>query len=185
MSPSAELFRPWTDRSARNTHSDRPSSPAGNGHARSSPAQSLRWQPSPAPAGQGGCRRDWPAASSWPVPAGLDGRCRVYSSRWIVKRWATLVRIGAILAEHVSGLQIDSVLADLTNISGALTGASAEAFASTGNTEHSEVKVAAEDLASVLLRLQKQQRGCLLGWSGATRQRSNCSSKSMSSESSR
>jgi predicted dehydrogenase len=65
------------------------------------------------------------------------------------------------LAEHVSGLRIDSVLADLTTVIPVRysSGASAEAF-SKGNTgDRTPVNVEAEDLASVLLRFENGAKG--------------------------
>jgi len=66
------------------------------------------------------------------------------------------------LAEHVSGLQIDSVLADLTTVIPVRfsVGASAEAFSSGSKGERTEVRVSAEDLASVLLRFKNGALGC-------------------------
>lgn len=66
------------------------------------------------------------------------------------------------LAEHVSGLQIDSVLADLTTVIPVRysAGASAEAFSNTDIAGRTQVTVAAEDLASVLLRFNNGARGC-------------------------
>ncbi len=66
------------------------------------------------------------------------------------------------IAEHVSGLKIDSVLADLSTVIPVRysAGASAEAFSSTGQGERTEVTVTAEDLASVLLRFTNGTKGC-------------------------
>ena len=65
------------------------------------------------------------------------------------------------LAEHISGLKITSVLADLTTVipirySG---GSSAEAFSKNATTERVPVQVHSEDLASVLLRFENGAKG--------------------------
>lgn len=66
------------------------------------------------------------------------------------------------LAEHVSGLKIVSVLADLTTVVPVRysSGASAEAFSATISCERRPVQVHAEDLASVLLRFENGTKGC-------------------------
>ena len=65
------------------------------------------------------------------------------------------------LAEHISGLKIASVLADLTTVipTRYSSGGSAEAFSCKGAGESVPVKVEAEDLASVLLRFEDGARG--------------------------
>ncbi|WP_131993443.1 Gfo/Idh/MocA family protein [Acidipila rosea] len=65
------------------------------------------------------------------------------------------------LAEHVSGLKIDSVLADLTTVIPVRysSGASAEAFSRGNSAERIAVNVTAEDLGSVLLRFQGGAKG--------------------------
>ena len=65
------------------------------------------------------------------------------------------------LAEHISGLKIASVLADLTTVipTRYSSGGSAEAFSGKGAGESVPVKVEAEDLASVLLRFEDGARG--------------------------
>lgn len=65
------------------------------------------------------------------------------------------------LAEHVSGLRIVSVLADLTTVIPVRysSGASAEAFSAKNSGERKPVKVHAEDLASVLLRFDNGAKG--------------------------
>ncbi|HLH33362.1 MAG TPA: Gfo/Idh/MocA family oxidoreductase [Alloacidobacterium sp.] len=65
------------------------------------------------------------------------------------------------LAEHVSGLKIDSVLADLTTVIPVRysSGASAEAFSKESSGNRVPVQVGAEDLASVLLRFENGTRG--------------------------
>jgi predicted dehydrogenase len=66
------------------------------------------------------------------------------------------------LAEHISGLKIISVLADLTTVVPIRysTGSSGEAFSSKKDGERTEVKVSSEDLASVLLRFENGAKGC-------------------------
>jgi predicted dehydrogenase len=66
------------------------------------------------------------------------------------------------LAEHVSGLKIVSVLADLTTVIPVRysSGASAEAFSTKSAADRVPVKVQAEDLASVLLRFDNGAKGC-------------------------
>jgi predicted dehydrogenase len=65
------------------------------------------------------------------------------------------------LAEHVSGMKIDSVLADLTTVVPVRfsAGASAEAFSSKHSGDSTPVKVEGEDLASVLLRFSNGAKG--------------------------
>ena len=66
------------------------------------------------------------------------------------------------LAEHVSGLKIVSVLADLTTVIPVRysSGASAEAFSTKAAKDRVAVQVHAEDLASVLLRFDNGAKGC-------------------------
>jgi len=65
------------------------------------------------------------------------------------------------LAEHVSGLKIDSVLADLTTVVPVRysAGGSAEAFSTKVGGERTAVTVQSEDLASVLLRFDNGTKG--------------------------
>ena len=65
------------------------------------------------------------------------------------------------LAEHVSGLKIASVLADLTTVIPVRysAGSSAEAFSTKTAGERVATKVQAEDLASVLLRYENGAKG--------------------------
>lgn len=65
------------------------------------------------------------------------------------------------LAEHVSGLKIASVLADLTTVIPVRysAGSSAEAFSAKTGGERVATKVQAEDLASVLLRFENGAKG--------------------------
>jgi len=67
------------------------------------------------------------------------------------------------LAEHVSGLKIDSVLADLTTVVPVRfsSGASAEAFSQNRSGDRTPVKIESEDLASVLLRFTNGAKGSL------------------------
>jgi predicted dehydrogenase len=66
------------------------------------------------------------------------------------------------VAEHVSGLKIVSVLADITTVIPVRysAGASAEAFSTKGGGERKPVDVHSEDLASVLLRFDSGAKGC-------------------------
>ncbi len=66
------------------------------------------------------------------------------------------------LAEHVSGLRIASVLADLTTVVPVRysSGASAEAFTAKDAGDRVATGVTAEDLASVLLRFEGGAKGC-------------------------
>jgi predicted dehydrogenase len=66
------------------------------------------------------------------------------------------------LAEHVSGLKITSVLADLTTVIPVRysSGNSAEAFSKKTTKEQVPVQVRSEDLASVLLRFENGAKGC-------------------------
>jgi predicted dehydrogenase len=66
------------------------------------------------------------------------------------------------LAEHVSGLKIVSVLADLTTVIPIRysSGSSSEAFTGGNAGERTEVRVKSEDLASVLLRFENGVKGC-------------------------
>jgi len=65
------------------------------------------------------------------------------------------------VAEHVSGLRIASVLADLTTVipTRYSAGGSAEAFSSKSSGERTPVEVQSEDLASVLLRFENGAKG--------------------------
>lgn len=65
------------------------------------------------------------------------------------------------LAEHVSGLKIDSVLADLTTVVPVRfsSGASAEAFSQKHSGERTPVNMQSEDLATVLLRFDNGSKG--------------------------
>lgn len=65
------------------------------------------------------------------------------------------------LAEHVSGLKIDSVLADLTTVVPVRfsAGASAEAFSQNRSSDSTPINIQSEDLASVLLRFNTGARG--------------------------
>ncbi len=67
------------------------------------------------------------------------------------------------LAEHVSGLKIDSVLADLTTVIPIRysSGASVEAFSKESFGNRSPVEVKGEDLASILLRFENGAKGCV------------------------
>ncbi|MBV8437983.1 MAG: Gfo/Idh/MocA family oxidoreductase [Silvibacterium sp.] len=66
------------------------------------------------------------------------------------------------LAEHVSGLKIVSVLAELTTVIPVryTSGGSAEAFSKGGSADRMPVETRSEDLGSVLLRFQNGAKGC-------------------------
>jgi predicted dehydrogenase len=92
----------------------------------------------------------------------------VYSWRSDPAKGGTSSALGDIgshwcdLAEHVSGLKIVSVLADITTVIPVRysAGASAEAFSTKTSGERVPVKVQSEDLASVLLRFENGSKGC-------------------------
>jgi predicted dehydrogenase len=65
------------------------------------------------------------------------------------------------LAEHVSGLRIESVLADLTTVipTRYSAGASAEAFVKGSSANRTPMHVTSEDLANVLLRFEGGAKG--------------------------
>lgn len=65
------------------------------------------------------------------------------------------------LAEHVSGMKIDSVFADLTTVVPVRfsAGASAEAFSQKRSSDSTPIQVQSEDLASVLLRFSNGAKG--------------------------
>ncbi len=64
-------------------------------------------------------------------------------------------------AEHISGLKIVEVLADLTTVipTRYSTGSSGEAFSTTTSGQRTPVQVTSEDLASVLLRFNNGAKG--------------------------
>jgi predicted dehydrogenase len=100
--------------------------------------------------------QDWladPKVYSWrsdPAKGGVSSALGDIGSHW------------CDLAEHVSGLRIDSVLADLTTVIPLRysSGSSGEAFSSNKADEAIPVHVHAEDLASVLLRFENGAKGC-------------------------
>jgi len=100
--------------------------------------------------------QDWmidPNVYSWrsdPAKGGTAGTLGDVGSHW------------CDLAEHVSGLKIISVLADLTTVVPVRysTGTSGEAFAAKTTGERTHVNVYSEDLASVLLRFENGAKGC-------------------------
>ncbi|HEX8725294.1 MAG TPA: Gfo/Idh/MocA family oxidoreductase [Gemmatimonadaceae bacterium] len=67
------------------------------------------------------------------------------------------------LAEHVTGLRITAVLAELSTVVPMRYGSadSAHAFAGPGSAAEQPLRVACEDLASVLLRFERGVRGCV------------------------
>ena len=100
--------------------------------------------------------QDWmtdPNVYSWrsdPAKGGVSSALGDIGSHW------------CDLAEHVSGLKIDSVLADLTTVipTRYSSGASAEAFSKESVGKRVQVQVQSEDLASVLLRFENGAKGC-------------------------
>lgn len=100
--------------------------------------------------------QDWmtdPNVYSWrsdPAKGGVSSALGDIGSHW------------CDLAEHVSGLKIDSVLADLTTVipTRYSSGASAEAFSKESSGKRVPVQVQSEDLASVLLRFENGAKGC-------------------------
>ncbi|MEO8735431.1 MAG: Gfo/Idh/MocA family oxidoreductase [Edaphobacter sp.] len=99
--------------------------------------------------------QDWmtdPNVYSWrsdPAKGGVSSALGDIGSHW------------CDLAEHMSGLKIASVLADLTTVIPVRysSGASAEAFSGKGGGERVPVQVQSEDLASVLLRFENGAKG--------------------------
>src|SRR5277367_4491374 len=100
--------------------------------------------------------QDWmtdPNVFSWrsdPAKGGVTSALGDIGSHW------------CDLAEHISGLRINSVLADLTTVipTRYSSGSSAEAFSSKSAGERKAVTVQSEDLASVLLRFENGAKGC-------------------------
>ena len=100
--------------------------------------------------------QDWmadPNVYSWrsdPAKGGVSSALGDIGSHW------------CDLAEHMSGLRISSVLADLTTVIPVRysAGASGEAFSTVSGGERKPVEVHAEDLASVLLRFENGAKGC-------------------------
>jgi predicted dehydrogenase len=99
--------------------------------------------------------QDWmadPNVYSWrsdPAKGGVSSALGDIGSHW------------CDLAEHVSGLKIDTVLADLTTVIPVRysSGASAEAFSTKSAGERQPIPVQSEDLASVLLRFENGTKG--------------------------
>jgi predicted dehydrogenase len=106
---------------------------------------------------QGTYLQDWmndPNVYSWrsdPAKGGTSSALADIGSHW------------CDLAEHVAGVRIESVIADLcTTIPVRYsTGRSANAFSIGETAERLPVEVTSEDLASVLLRFEGGARGCL------------------------
>jgi predicted dehydrogenase len=100
--------------------------------------------------------QDWmadPNVYSWrsdPTKGGVSSALGDIGSHW------------CDLAEHVSGLKIVSVLADVTTVipTRYSSGSSGEAFSKHDAAERSPVTVQLEDLASVLLRFENGAKGC-------------------------
>jgi predicted dehydrogenase len=100
--------------------------------------------------------QDWmtdPNVYSWrldPVKGGVSSALADIGSHW------------CDLAEHISGLRITSVLADLTTVvkTRYAPEASVEAFSANHSSSRRPVQIEAEDLASVLLRFGNGAKGC-------------------------
>jgi predicted dehydrogenase len=100
--------------------------------------------------------QDWmtdPNVYSWRSDPGKGGASSALGD--IGSHWCDV-------AEHVSGLKIVSVLADITTVIPVRysAGASAEAFSTKSGGERTPVGVHSEDLASVLLRFDNRAKGC-------------------------
>jgi predicted dehydrogenase len=101
--------------------------------------------------------QDWmtdPHVYSWrldPVKGGRSSALADIGSHW------------CDLAEHVSGLRIDAVLAELTTEVKVRysSGASSEAFSKGNEITGRAIDVTSEDLGSILLRFNNGARGCL------------------------
>jgi predicted dehydrogenase len=99
--------------------------------------------------------QDWmadPNVYSWrsdPAKGGVSSALGDIGSHW------------CDLAEHVSGLRIASVLADLTTVipTRYSAGGSAEAFSTKSGGQRTPIQVRSEDLASVLLRFESGAKG--------------------------
>jgi len=99
--------------------------------------------------------QDWmadPNVYSWrsdPAKGGVSSALGDIGSHW------------CDLVEHVSGLRIASVLADLTTVipTRYSAGGSAEAFSTKSGGQRTPVQVRSEDLASVLLRFENGAKG--------------------------
>jgi predicted dehydrogenase len=100
--------------------------------------------------------QDWmtdPNVYSWrldPVKGGVSSALADIGSHW------------CDLAEHISGLRITSVLADLTTVvkTRYAPEGSVEAFSTNHSIGRKSVRIEAEDLASVLLRFENGAKGC-------------------------
>jgi predicted dehydrogenase len=100
--------------------------------------------------------QDWllePTDFSWRLEPEKGGQSSAIGD--IGSHWCDLI-------EHVTGARIQSVLADLTTVIQTRLkpeGSSTEAFAKAGAQQRREVAIAAEDLASVLLRFEGGAKG--------------------------
>jgi len=101
--------------------------------------------------------QDWltnPNVYSWrsdPAKGGVSSALGDIGSHW------------CDLAEHVSGLRIVSVLAEITTVVPVRysSGTSGEAFSNKVDSNRKPVQVTSEDLATVLLRFEHGVKGCL------------------------
>lgn len=101
--------------------------------------------------------QDWmadPHVYSWRMDPAKGGKSSALAD--IGSHWCDLV-------EHVSGLHIEAVVADLATAvkTRYSSGGSKEAFSKGGGTEGTPVTMQAEDLGSVLLRFSNGARGTL------------------------
>lgn len=94
-----------------------------------------------------------PDAYTWRVDSGKAGASNVLGD--IGSHWCDL-------AEHVSGLKIVAVLADLTTVVPTRYAASSttEAFSKQTDGERTPIAIQSEDLASVLVRFENGAKGC-------------------------
>lgn len=100
--------------------------------------------------------QDWmsdPSVYSWRMDPEKGGKSSALGD--IGSHWCDL-------AEHVSGLKIESVLADLTTVIPMRysSGVSREAFSRGNADRQTPVPMQSEDLASILLRFENGVRGC-------------------------
>ncbi len=94
-----------------------------------------------------------PDAYTWRVDPSKAGASNVLGD--IGSHWCDL-------AEHVSGLKIVAVLADLTTVvpTRYAAGSTTEAFSKQAGGERTPVAMQSEDLASVLVRFENGAKGC-------------------------
>jgi predicted dehydrogenase len=101
--------------------------------------------------------QDWllePTDFSWRLEPDKGGQSSAIGD--IGSHWCDLI-------EHVTGARIDSLLSDLTTViqTRLKPEGSTEAFAKADSQKAREVAIAAEDLATVLLRFDNGMKGCV------------------------